>query len=295
MSSSRSVRRSCALIVPTVIACLLWSHSAAAQSAENSAENKAAARSLGVEGIKAANAGDCETAVDKLSRAEALYHAPTILGRLGECQVALGKLVEGTENLNKVVREQLPDDAPAAFFKARERAQKVLDQALPKIAKLKINVDPHVAGLEVRIGDSPVPLALLGADRPTDPGKHVIVAEAPGYYPATAEVTLAEGGHQNVSLALVADSSSTPPAAPAEPPPAPSTQAPPAAIDTGVAQPDRTTAYVFLGIGAAGLVAGSVAGVLALGKSVIWTMCAMPLHGARQTPRAISTLPIEWP
>src|SRR5690606_34477298 len=153
MSSSRSVRRSCALIVPTVIACLLWSHSAAAQSPENSAENKAAARSLGVEGIKAANAGDCETAVDKLSRAEALYHAPTILGRLGECQVALGKLVEGTENLNKVVREQLPDDAPAAFFKARERAQKVLDQALPKIAKLKINVDPHVAGLEVRIGD----------------------------------------------------------------------------------------------------------------------------------------------
>src|SRR5690606_8120785 len=85
-----------------------------------SAEDKAAARTLGTEGIKLANAGDCESAIDKLARAEALYHAPTILGRLGECQVALGKLVEGTENLNRVIREPLPANAPVAFKQARE-------------------------------------------------------------------------------------------------------------------------------------------------------------------------------
>ena len=92
-----------------------------------SAEDKAAARTLGTEGIKLANAGDCAGAVDKLARAEALYHAPTILGRLGECQVALGKLVEGTENLNRVIREPLPANAPPAYAQARDRAQGVLD------------------------------------------------------------------------------------------------------------------------------------------------------------------------
>ena len=49
------------------------------------AENVAAARSLGMQGIKLADAGDCQGAIEKLSRAESLYHAPSILGRLGEC------------------------------------------------------------------------------------------------------------------------------------------------------------------------------------------------------------------
>src|SRR5688572_31584617 len=185
-----------------------------------SAEDKAAARTLGTEGIKLANAGNCEAAVDKLARAEALYHAPTILGRLGECQVALGKLVEGTENLNRVVREALPSNSPPAYAQARDRAQGVLDAALPRIAKLKIVVEPSVDGLEVLVGDKPVPTALLGAERPTDPGTHQIVARAPGYRPASAEVTLVEGGAQSVSLVLIADETAPVPAETAPPPPA---------------------------------------------------------------------------
>src|SRR5690606_6492137 len=100
---------------PLVLGLLLSLTALPGRAEAQSAENKAAARALGVEGIKLANAGNCEAAIEKLSRAEALYHAPTILGRLGECQVALGKLVEGTENLNRVVREQLAPNAPAAF------------------------------------------------------------------------------------------------------------------------------------------------------------------------------------
>src|SRR5688500_11413705 len=65
------------------------------------AENVAAARALGVQGIQLADAGQCDKAIEKLSRAEALYHAPTILGRLGECQVQVGQVVLGTENLNR--------------------------------------------------------------------------------------------------------------------------------------------------------------------------------------------------
>lgn len=232
-----------------------------------SAEAKAAARTLGTEGIKLANAGDCATAIDKLARAEALYHAPTILGRLGECQVALGKLVEGTENLNRVIREPLPPNAPPAYAQARERAQGVLDTALPKIAKLRIVVEPNVEGLEVLVGDKPVPAALLGAERPTDPGTHQIVARAPGYRPASAEVTLAEGGAESVSLTLVADESAAPPPVQTQPEPPPAQVPPPAQpTDAGVQRSDKTLAYVLWGVGGAGLLTGTITGIMAVSK-----------------------------
>jgi hypothetical protein len=251
---------------------LLWAPGALAQSAEN----KAAARNLGIEGIKLADAGDCEGAVEKLKRAEALYHAPTILGRLGECQVSLGRIVEGTENLNRVVREPLPSNAPSAYLKARERAQKVLDDALPRIAKLKIIVTPNVEGLAVKVSDTGVPSALIGAERPTDPGTHVVVAEAPGYELARAEVTLKEGGRESVTLTMTALPEAAPEAPAASPPE--TTEAPPATpTDTGAQGSDKTLAYALLGVGGVGILAGGVTGFLAMNrKGELDDKCASP-------------------
>ena len=83
----------------------------------------AAARALGIEGMKLADSGKCEDAIDRLSRSEQLHHAPSVLERLGECQVATGKYVDGTESLQRVVREELPPNAPAVFVAAKARAQ----------------------------------------------------------------------------------------------------------------------------------------------------------------------------
>lgn len=241
---------------------LFWAPHAMGQSAEN----KAAARNLGIEGIKLADAGNCEGAVEKLQRAEALYHAPTILGRLGECQVNLGRVVEGTENLNRVVREPLPSTAPDAFVKARERAQKVLDSAVSKIGRLKIIVTPNVEGLAVKVNDTPVPAALIGAERPTDPGTHTVVAEAPGYSPESTQVTLAEGGTESVTLTLTPLPREAEPAQPTQP--GEPAQATPAATptDTGAQSSDKTLAYVLLGVGGVGILTGGITGVLALNR-----------------------------
>ncbi len=141
-------------------------------AAEAQAEDIAAARSLGVQGIRLADDGKCADAIEKLERAEALYHAPTILGRLGECQVAVGHIVLGTENLNRVVREPLAPNAPAAFKAAQERAHKVLDSALPRIAYLTVKVEPMTVTPTVTVDGASVPAALIGAERPTDPGPH---------------------------------------------------------------------------------------------------------------------------
>jgi hypothetical protein len=231
------------------------------------AENVAAARSLGLQGIKLADAGDCKSAIEKLSRAEALYHAPSILGRLGECQVAVGQVVTGTENLNRVVREELSATAPKAFKDAQTRARGVLNAALPKIARLTVKVDPMDAQPQVTVDGAVIPPALIGVERPTDPGAHEIVVTAPGYLEQRSNVTLAEGGSQEISLRLAKDPSAALPSK--EPPPQPPIVAavppasPPADKRSGGS---NVPAYVALGVGGTGLLVGGITGFLALGK-----------------------------
>jgi len=234
-----------------------------AAAAETAAEDVAAARTLGVQGITLADDGHCAEAIEKLERAEALYHAPTILGRLGECQVEIGHIVLGTENLNRVVREQLAPNAPSAFKAAQERAKKVLDKALPRIAYLTVHVEPSTANASVTVDTSPVPAALIGAERPTDPGTHEVSAIAAGFIDAKSSVTLAEGAHQEVTLTLTRDATApvaavAPAAAPA---PVAPTQPPPAA-----APRDNSLAIFALGVGGAGLLAGSITGIMAISK-----------------------------
>jgi hypothetical protein len=235
--------------------------------AQTPAENVAAARALGMQGVQLADDGKCTEAIPPLERAESLYHAPSILGRLGECQVAVGQLVLGTENLNRTVREPLAANAPQAFRDAQARAQKVLDAALPRIARLVIRVSPEVPHVTVNVGKAEVPAALLGAERPTDPGTHQITASAPGYLQTQSYVTLTEGGRQELTLSLVKDPNAAAAAAP------PATIAAPVQPAAPISQPPsvpeskpKTAAYVLLGVGAAGLVTGGVTGFMALGK-----------------------------
>jgi hypothetical protein len=251
----------------TTLATSLVAPAAFAQD-QPQAENVAAARSLGLQGIKMADSGDCKGAIEKLSRAESLYHAPSILGRLGECQVNVGQIVAGTENLNRVVREQLAANAPKAFKDAQERAKGVLNTALPKIAHLTVKVDPPDAKAQVLVAGVAIPPALIGVERPTDPGTHQIVVSAPGYLDQTQTVTLAEGASQELAVRLEKDPNAAAAAAPpAPPPPTPVVTTPPAAPPSDSApKKSNTLAYVALGVGGVGLVVGGVTGLLAIGK-----------------------------
>jgi hypothetical protein len=183
-----------------------------------SPEDIAAARGLGTEGTRLADAGDCNAAIAKLEAAEKLYHAPTTLDRLGECQISVGRIVAGTESLNRVVREPLSASAPPVFVAAQKRAQKALAAALPRIGNIKIHVDGAPSDkLSLTVDGVAVPPALLDSDRPTDPGAHDVSASAVGYRTATTTVTVGEGAESAVQLRLEAD----PNAVAAAVPPAP--------------------------------------------------------------------------
>jgi hypothetical protein len=261
------------------MAVLLDASGARAQSP--SPEDIAAARSLGTEGIRLADAGDCNGAIPKLDAAEKLYHAPTTLDRLGECQIGVGHLVAGTENLNRVVREPLAPNAPPAFVAAKKRAQQALTLAQPRIGNLKLHVDGAPADkIAITVDGLPVSSALLDADRPTDPGTHAVTATAPGFKTATDNVNVREGAESILSLKLEIDptavaSAALAPAATVAPAP------PPAPAPAGPANgPDRAPAIAAFAVGGVGLVVGTVFGVLALGsKSTLDNECTNKVCG----------------
>lgn len=181
-----------------------------------SAADKATARQLATEGIKLYQAKDLNRALDKLLRAQALYDAPVHLLYIARCQVELGQLVEGSESYRKLIRTNLDDQAPAAFRKAVEDGERELPKVEPRIPKLKINVTPaNVPGLKILVDQEQVSAAVLGVERPANPGDRNVTVSADGYLPAEASVTLAEGESKEVSLRLDVDPNA--PSEPAEP------------------------------------------------------------------------------
>src|SRR3954469_16068116 len=135
-------------------------HASDARAEDASAAETAAARGLAVDGLKLAQANNCAEAVPKLERAEKLYHSAVVASRLGECYVNVGRLVEGTEILRKVLREPQPADATPPLTKALARAQRVLATAKPRIAGLTIKVTT-VPDMRVKIDGNIVPSALV--------------------------------------------------------------------------------------------------------------------------------------
>jgi hypothetical protein len=250
-----------------------WMPLAAFAQGEVSAEVKAAARDLAQQGVQLADSGDCTLAIEKLRRAETLFHAPTILGRLGECLVNTGKLVEGSEELQRVAREELGPKPPAPFVAAQERARKILETTLPRIARIQIQSHgPLPASLRVVIDAVRVPDAMIGVYRPTDPGSHTLIASAPGFKQLVVNITLAEGETQDVELRLERESAVSPPVASTKPPAASDT--PPASMlfdqppvqTTPEASNTSTMRYVSLGAAVLGVGLGSTFGLMALSK-----------------------------
>jgi hypothetical protein len=269
----------------------------AARAQDDSAADTAAARELGKEGVTLADAGNCQEAVDKLARSEKMHHAVSILERLGECQVQLGKLVLGTETLRRVVREQLPAGAPQVFLAAQERAQRVLTEARPKVARLKVAVAaPADAQIWVTVDGVNEPIANLNSDRFVDPGDHVIEAGAPGYLKATGKVHLGEGAVDSVALTLEIDPNAPKAAPAASPAPAlgpPGTESPAPSPER---PRDRTLAYVAAGVGIVGVGFGTAFGIGALNaKSNLDSACANKVcptseHGEVDSGNRLATI-----
>ena|ERR1700722_3559914 len=261
---------------------------------EDSAADIAAARKLGGEGVTLADAGNCQDAIDKLVRSEKMHHAVSVLERVGECQVKLGKLVQGAETLRRVLREQLQSDAPRAFVAAQDRAQAILADAKPRIARIKVAVTaPGDARIWVTIDGVSEPAANLDSDRFVDPGDHVIEAGAPGYLKATSSVHLGDGGVQSVTLTLEPDPNAAAGGASSAGQGSASSAPPPAILAPAR---DHTVAFISGAVGLVGVGFGVAFGLGALNaKSSLDSVCTNKVcpqdeHGTLDTGNRFGTI-----
>jgi hypothetical protein len=215
---------------------------------------------------RSAPAGDtCAENLRSLSRDVDIAPSVEAVARLGECQITLGRIVEGVGNLKWVLRQHLPDDASLAALGLQMRARRTVESAEPRIASLKIAVAaPRAAEVTVEIDGNPVPFANLANARRVDPGEHVVVARAAGYGIAVATVRLRDGAADAVALTLEP-----------EPPPLVAGSVAPARdverdVEMGAppaARVDRTPAYVALTAGGVSLTVGGVLGVVSIQRS----------------------------
>lgn len=207
----------------------------AARAADVPPEDMSAARSLAEEGLANFDKGQFQAALDKLKRADDLVHAPTTGFYTAKCLEKLGRLVEASERYLGVSRIQLDASASDAFKAAVADSAKAYQALKPQIPALAIGVrgapDREV---QATIDGKAVPAALMGVNRPADPGKHVVEGRW-GERVVKREVTLQEGAREEVILDF---SSASGPVAP------------------GGAQ--RTVGWAAVGAGAAGLVLGGV-------------------------------------
>ncbi|HNS98826.1 MAG TPA: tetratricopeptide repeat protein [Polyangiaceae bacterium] len=195
---------------------LLVSTSAWAQTDSD----RATARLLAEEGIALQQQGKYEEALDKLTRAQQIFNAPTHLLLIAQCQVAVGKLVEGAETYRQLLRKPLTEQAPQAFVRAKETAARELAELEPRIPKIRILIHPDgIEQLHIRIDETAVPAAIVGIDRVENPGKHIIQVSAPGFQTAQVQFQLQESQILPVEVTLEADT-------PSKPAPAPTTQVP---------------------------------------------------------------------
>jgi hypothetical protein len=258
-------------LVPAFVACMALLAPGVAHAQDDAAET-AAARTLAVDGVKLAQAEQCSDAIDKLERAEKLKHSPIVLRYLGECQIKVGRWVEGSESLRKLLREPLPEGATPALEQAYDSATATLRDVKPRIPSMKLIVNaPHEAELKLKIDGKDTPSSVIGVALPADPGDHTVEVSAQGFLKASSQLKLAPGGTATVALELRRDPSAplpekTPPAtlaagsaaAPLAATPAEDTAPPPHGSRTG-----RALAYVSYGVAAVGLGVGIAFGLSA--------------------------------
>jgi hypothetical protein len=249
-------------LVRALLAATLLVGASGVALANPSPQDIAQARDLGQQAQAAFDAGNFAESEKLWTGAANLYPAaPTLTLGLARTQAKLGKLVLAQESYNKIIREQSQNPSPSPAFKdALEAAKVEVGPVSAKIASVVIKVE-GASNPVVTLDGQPVSAAGLGLKRPVDPGSHVVKAEAPGYKPAEASFQVAESGSAEAKLKLEK---------------APETPGPLASKpETSTAKPvgggtnkssNKTLAIAALGVGGAGLVFGTITGVLALGK-----------------------------
>jgi hypothetical protein len=238
-----------------------------------SASDRETARALMQEGDARRDRKDLKGALESYQAADALVHVTTTGFEVARTLAQLGLLVEARDQLAEVMRIPARPNEPSALAEARTAARALsddLDARIPGIRAVLQGLGPG-ATAAVSIDGAAIPSAALIAYRRVNPGQHTVVARV-GAVERRESVTVKEREKREVTLDVGSPGLAA--AAPQPTAPTPARDAPvpvpsPAFASAGSAPagPWRTLAWTGFGVGAAGLIAGSITGIVSIAKA----------------------------
>jgi hypothetical protein len=244
-------------LAPILFGALLWASSAGAQRGD-----AAAAEQLFTAGREAFERGDFATACPKFEESQRLDPAAGTLINLAACYEKLGRLASAWETWRGALQVLTPTDERRT---AVERRAEAMEKRVPRLfIELSRGAPP---GTKVTRDSVELGAASLGVGLPVDPGRHLVIATSPGRLERRYDVQIAEGATQKLVVEPGEERPSAPePGANAPAPAPPPAQPAPLADQPRSSNGTRTLGYVVGGAGVAGILVGSVTGIIALQK-----------------------------
>ena len=205
-----------------------------------------AATELFTQGREMLKTGDLDKACPLFAESLRLDPAVGTALNLAECEERRGYLASALRGWQQAINL-----AEATQDERGQVAQQRYDTLVSRVPHLTIMLAPDAPkGTTVLREEVVLGKASLGRPLPLDPGKHVITVRAPDHQDAVLTAILVEGETKTLTVA---------------PGPVIRTVAPPpkpVEVEDGSSQ--RTLAYVLGGVGAAGILAATVTGVMLL-------------------------------
>jgi tetratricopeptide (TPR) repeat protein len=250
-------------LLVVIAALLLVSAPARAQKAVSDADKKTAVKRLAdgdkalARGDKLMKKGDLEQALEAYEEGLAAYQgayqafpSPKIYFPIGQAEQKLGRFVDALKHYELVLAEG--DAVPDAL---RAQIKQAMAEVKKNLGALDLTVEPD--GAAVLIDGDKVGTTPLGGPRHVEPGKHTVAVTADGYTPFEEAVELTAGKTVKKKVVL-----SRVPVAAQEPDEPERDHV----VAAGPAAPSRTSLYLLVGATSTLAVAGTITGVLALGR-----------------------------
>lgn len=230
------------------------------------AADRETARLLMDRGDERVEQGDYAAALTLYLGAHEIMRVPTTGIEVARTYAQLGQLIEARETALEVLSLPVTADEPRPFIEARAAAAALLRELEGQIPSLVIELRPFEAAriASVRIDGKVLPRASLGTPHPLNPAEHRVEVIAAGFQPIQQQITLERGERRSLTLELrpAPAPALAQPVAPRTSSPRPEDAPPRERPAPGASVPWLT--WAGLGLGGAGVIAGSVAGVLAL-------------------------------
>lgn len=249
--------------------------------AEPSAADRETARQLMETGRTLRGKNDLKGALQRFQAADEIMHVPTTGLEVARTQALVGLLVEARDTIARIRLIVAKPNDPEPFNEARVKAEQLDASLVGRLPTLIITVHgaPSGKSLETSIDGVTVPAAVVGLPRPVDPGHHVVAVKTDGAA-GTQDVDVKEGEKKPVDVTLAptpaAQNAAPSPEGPPAEKPVEAPEAPGAPVATSHG-PDALT-YVGGAVAGAGLIAGTVTGVMSWSKtSSLASAC--PGHG----------------